>query len=145
MYRYPRGKDRSCTQHAFYTYFIRALGPSRNPPVCFLGIFLIILFNFFFWGWVGQIIKDIDPKSPAEKAGLKNNDLVVAVNGKSVESLDHDSVVEMIRKGGDQTSLLVVDKETDNIYKLVSNTRSHIHDKVGSIHSCPQTLVKLPL
>ncbi|XP_061264781.1 Na(+)/H(+) exchange regulatory cofactor NHE-RF3 isoform X2 [Bos javanicus] len=67
----------------------------------------------------GQIIKDIDPKSPAEKAGLKNNDLVVAVNGKSVESLDHDSVVEMIRKGGDQTSLLVVDKETDNIYKLV--------------------------
>ncbi|KAJ1064438.1 hypothetical protein K5549_015533 [Capra hircus] len=69
-------------------------------------------------GWVGQIIKDIDSKSPAEKAGLKNNDLVVAVNGKSVESLDHDTVVEMIRKGGDQTSLLVVDKETDNIYKL---------------------------
>lgn len=79
-------------------------------------------------GWVGQIIKDIDSKSPAEKAGLKNNDLVVAVNGKSVESLDHDTVVEMIRKGGDQTSLLVVDKETDNIYKLVSNTRSHIHE-----------------
>lgn len=77
---------------------------------------------------VGQIIKDIDSKSPAEKAGLKNNDLVVAVNGKSVESLDHDSVVEMIRKGGDQTSLLVVDKETDNIYKLVSNKRSHIHE-----------------
>lgn len=59
---------------------------------------------------------------------MKNNDLVVAVNGKSVESLDHDTVVEMIRKGGDQTSLLVVDKETDNIYKLVSNTRSHIHE-----------------
>ena len=77
---------------------------------------------------VGQIIKDIDSKSPAEKAGLKNNDLVVAVNGKSVESLDHDSVVEMSREGGDQTSLLVVDKETDNIYKLVSNTRSHIHE-----------------
>ncbi|KAK2507827.1 hypothetical protein MC885_004103 [Smutsia gigantea] len=66
----------------------------------------------------GQIVKDIDSGSPAEEAGLKNNDLVVAVNGKSVESLDHDSVVEMIRKGGDQTSLLVVDKETDNIYRL---------------------------
>ncbi|XP_012498904.1 PREDICTED: Na(+)/H(+) exchange regulatory cofactor NHE-RF3 isoform X1 [Propithecus coquereli] len=66
----------------------------------------------------GQIIKDIDPGSPAEQAGLKNNDLVVAVNGESVETLDHDSVVEMIKKGGDQTSLLVVDKETDNIYKL---------------------------
>ncbi|KAL4828954.1 hypothetical protein H8958_018967 [Nasalis larvatus] len=66
----------------------------------------------------GQIIKDIDSGSPAEEAGLKNNDLVVAVNGKSVETLDHDSVVEMIRKGGDQTSLLVVDKETDNMYRL---------------------------
>ncbi|XP_008064207.1 Na(+)/H(+) exchange regulatory cofactor NHE-RF3 [Carlito syrichta] len=66
----------------------------------------------------GQIIKDIDSGSPAEEAGLKKNDLVVAVNGESVETLDHDSVVEMIRKGGDRTSLLVVDKETDNIYRL---------------------------
>uniref|UniRef100_A0A8C9JIT0 PDZ domain containing 1 n=1 Tax=Panthera tigris altaica TaxID=74533 RepID=A0A8C9JIT0_PANTA len=66
----------------------------------------------------GQVVKDIDSGSPAEEAGLKNNDLVVAVNGESVESLDHDSVVEMIRKGGDQTSLLVVDKETDRMYRL---------------------------
>ncbi|XP_037001301.2 Na(+)/H(+) exchange regulatory cofactor NHE-RF3 [Artibeus jamaicensis] len=66
----------------------------------------------------GQIVKDIDSGSPAEKAGLKTNDLVLAVNGESVESLSHDSVVEMIRKGGDQTSLLVVDKETDSIYRL---------------------------
>ncbi|KAF6075401.1 PDZ domain containing 1 [Phyllostomus discolor] len=66
----------------------------------------------------GQIIKDIDSGSPAEEAGLKTNDLVLAVNGESVESLSHDGVVEMIRKGGDQTSLLVVDKETDSIYRL---------------------------
>uniref|UniRef100_A0A8C9QFN3 PDZ domain-containing protein n=1 Tax=Spermophilus dauricus TaxID=99837 RepID=A0A8C9QFN3_SPEDA len=67
---------------------------------------------------LGQIIKDIDSGSPAEAAGLKTNDLVVAVNGESVENLDHDSVVEMIKKGGDQTSLLVVDKETESIYRL---------------------------
>ncbi|XP_021052710.1 Na(+)/H(+) exchange regulatory cofactor NHE-RF3 [Mus pahari] len=66
----------------------------------------------------GQIIKDIEPGSPAEAAGLKNNDLVVAVNGKSVEALDHDGVVEMIRKGGDQTTLLVLDKEAARIYSL---------------------------
>ncbi|KAM4806333.1 Na(+)/H(+) exchange regulatory cofactor NHE-RF3 [Urocitellus parryii] len=66
----------------------------------------------------GQIIKDIDSGSPAEAAGLKNNDLVVAVNGESVENLDHDSVVGMIKKGGDQTSLLVVDAETESIYRL---------------------------
>lgn len=66
----------------------------------------------------GQFIKDIDSGSPAEEAGLKANDLVIAVNGEPVESLSHDSVVEMIRKSGDQTSLLVVDKETDSIYRL---------------------------
>lgn len=66
----------------------------------------------------GQIIKDIDSGSPAEAAGLKNNDLVIAVNGKSVEALDHDGVVELIKKGGDQTSLLVVDKEADSMYRL---------------------------
>ncbi|XP_054418960.1 Na(+)/H(+) exchange regulatory cofactor NHE-RF3 isoform X2 [Pteronotus mesoamericanus] len=70
-------------------------------------------------GQKGQIIKDIDSGSPAEEAGLKTNDLVVAVNGESVESLSHDSVVEMIRMGGDQTSLLVADKETESIYRLV--------------------------
>uniref|UniRef100_A0A8C9QAI2 PDZ domain-containing protein n=1 Tax=Spermophilus dauricus TaxID=99837 RepID=A0A8C9QAI2_SPEDA len=78
--------------------------------------FLIIL--SFCGGRIGQIIKDIDSGSPAEAAGLKTNDLVVAVNGESVENLDHDSVVEMIKKGGDQTSLLVVDKETESIYRL---------------------------
>ncbi|XP_052035636.1 Na(+)/H(+) exchange regulatory cofactor NHE-RF3 [Apodemus sylvaticus] len=66
----------------------------------------------------GQIIKDIEPGSPAEAAGLKNNDLVVAVNGESVEGLDHDGVVERIRKGGDQTTLWVLDKEADSIYSL---------------------------
>ncbi|XP_039697329.1 Na(+)/H(+) exchange regulatory cofactor NHE-RF3 isoform X2 [Pteropus medius] len=66
----------------------------------------------------GQVIKDIDPGSPAEVAGLKTNDLLVAVNGECVGSLGHDDVVEMIRKGGDQISLLVVDKETDELYRL---------------------------
>ncbi|XP_072500719.1 Na(+)/H(+) exchange regulatory cofactor NHE-RF3 isoform X2 [Notamacropus eugenii] len=69
-------------------------------------------------GKKGHIIKDIDSGSPAEAAGLKNNDLLVAVNGESVEMLDHDSVVDKIIKGGDQTSLLVVDKETDAMYRL---------------------------
>ncbi|XP_004619223.3 Na(+)/H(+) exchange regulatory cofactor NHE-RF3 [Sorex araneus] len=68
----------------------------------------------------GEIIKDIDAGSPAEEAGLKSNDLLVAVNGESVESLDHDSVVEMIRKGGDQTSLLVMDKETESLFRLAN-------------------------
>lgn len=96
-------------------------------------------------GFLGQIIKDIDSGSPAEAAGLKANDLVVAVNGESVESLGHDRVVEMIRKGGDHTSLLVVDKETDNMYRLVGDTRPRAHTLRLRVftHALKQT--KLPL
>ncbi|XP_040854291.1 Na(+)/H(+) exchange regulatory cofactor NHE-RF3 isoform X3 [Ochotona curzoniae] len=89
----------------------------RQPRLCYL-VKEGNSYGFSLTTVQGQIIKDIDSGSPAEAAGLKNNDLVIAVNGTSVESLDHDSVVEMIKKGGDQTSLLVVDKETDSLYKL---------------------------
>lgn len=94
------------------------------------------------WGRVGQIIKDIDSGSPAEAAGLKNNDLVIAVNGKSVEALDHDGVVELIKEGGDQTSLLVVDKEADSMYRLVSNSGPIpcSRSRTGPTRSYAQTL-----
>ncbi|XP_030059617.1 Na(+)/H(+) exchange regulatory cofactor NHE-RF3 isoform X2 [Microcaecilia unicolor] len=66
----------------------------------------------------GQFIKNIEAGSPAKKAGLKDNDRVVAVNGESVEELQHEDVVEKIRLGGEKASLLVVDKETDEMYML---------------------------
>uniref|UniRef100_A0A8C3FHM1 PDZ domain containing 1 n=1 Tax=Chrysemys picta bellii TaxID=8478 RepID=A0A8C3FHM1_CHRPI len=71
----------------------------------------------------GHLIKDIDSGSPAAKAGLKDNDILVAVNGESVEALDHDTVVEKIKRCGEKTTLLVVDKQTDTMYKLVRQCR----------------------
>ncbi|XP_074853930.1 Na(+)/H(+) exchange regulatory cofactor NHE-RF3 isoform X2 [Carettochelys insculpta] len=65
-----------------------------------------------------HLIKDIESGSPAAKAGLKDNDILVAVNGESVEALDHDTVVERIKRCGEKTTLLVVDKQTDTMYKL---------------------------
>uniref|UniRef100_A0A4X2K086 PDZ domain-containing protein n=1 Tax=Vombatus ursinus TaxID=29139 RepID=A0A4X2K086_VOMUR len=92
-------------------------GAGSQPRLCYL-VKEGSSYGFSLKTVQGQIIKDIDSGSPAEAAGLKNNDLLVAVNGESVEMLDHDSIVEKIRKGGDQTSLLVVDKETDAMYRL---------------------------
>lgn len=76
----------------------------------------IHLFSFLI---LDHIIKDIDSKSPAAKAGLKDNDILVAVNGERVDALDHDSVVGKIRQSETKPTLLVVDKETDAMYKLV--------------------------
>ncbi|XP_032075423.1 Na(+)/H(+) exchange regulatory cofactor NHE-RF3 [Thamnophis elegans] len=66
----------------------------------------------------GHFIKDIDSDSPAAKAGLRDNDILVAVNGEPIEALDHEAVVEKIRQSGDNTTLLVVDEETDTMYKM---------------------------
>uniref|UniRef100_A0A8D0L7S6 PDZ domain containing 1 n=1 Tax=Sphenodon punctatus TaxID=8508 RepID=A0A8D0L7S6_SPHPU len=66
----------------------------------------------------GHLIRDIDSGSPAAKAGLKDNDLLVAVNGESVENFDHNGTVEKIQRCGGKTTLLVVDQETDVMYKM---------------------------
>ncbi|NWW96756.1 NHRF3 protein, partial [Rhynochetos jubatus] len=66
----------------------------------------------------GHVIKDVDSGSPAAKAGLKINDILVAVNGEQVDGLDHESVVGKIKQSEAKATLLVVDKETDAMYKL---------------------------
>uniref|UniRef100_A0A8C0VDQ9 Na(+)/H(+) exchange regulatory cofactor NHE-RF3-like n=1 Tax=Cyanistes caeruleus TaxID=156563 RepID=A0A8C0VDQ9_CYACU len=66
-----------------------------------------------------HVIKDVNSGSPAAMAGLKDNDILVAVNGERVDGLDHESVVGKIKQSEERTSLLVVDKETDSMYKLV--------------------------
>ncbi|XP_051881881.1 Na(+)/H(+) exchange regulatory cofactor NHE-RF3 isoform X3 [Pristis pectinata] len=68
---------------------------------------------------IGHYIRAIDPNSPAEKAGLVDGDLLVAVNGTGVEHLEHESVVDMIKKCGNKTTFLVVDNATNQLYKQV--------------------------
>ncbi|XP_068036675.1 Na(+)/H(+) exchange regulatory cofactor NHE-RF3 isoform X2 [Anomalospiza imberbis] len=65
-----------------------------------------------------HVIKDVNSGSPAAVAGLKDKDILVAVNGERVDGLDHESVVGKIKQSEERTSLLVVDKETDSMYKL---------------------------
>ncbi|XP_056145096.1 Na(+)/H(+) exchange regulatory cofactor NHE-RF3 [Lampris incognitus] len=66
----------------------------------------------------GHFIRDIDRKSPAERAGLKDMDRLVAVDGQEVDGLSHEQVVDMVRKSGNKCCLLVVDEDTDKVYKM---------------------------
>ncbi|NWV34758.1 NHRF3 protein, partial [Grantiella picta] len=76
-----------------------------------------------------HIIKDVNSGSPAALAGLKDNDILVAVNGEQVAGLDHESVVGKIKQSETKTSLLVVDKETDTMYKLAQISPFSYHYK----------------
>ncbi|KAM9342274.1 Na(+)/H(+) exchange regulatory cofactor NHE-RF3 [Pholidichthys leucotaenia] len=78
------------------------------------GFYVLVTWALSF---AGHFIKDIDKGSPAERAGLQDKDRVVAVDGKEVESCSHDQVVDRIKKSGNSCCLLVVDRETDKMYK----------------------------
>ncbi|KAF7658883.1 hypothetical protein LDENG_00005640 [Lucifuga dentata] len=65
-----------------------------------------------------HLIKDIDRGSPAERAGLMDEDRLVAVDGAEVDSCSHEQVVDRIRQSGNKCCLLVVNKDTDQMYKM---------------------------
>ncbi|KAM9449064.1 Na(+)/H(+) exchange regulatory cofactor NHE-RF3-like isoform 1-T2 [Salvelinus alpinus] len=66
----------------------------------------------------GHFIRDIDRGSPAERAGLKEMDRLVAVEGVEVDGCSHEQVVDRIRQCGNKCCLLVVDEDTDTLYKM---------------------------
>uniref|UniRef100_A0A672S8X1 Na(+)/H(+) exchange regulatory cofactor NHE-RF n=1 Tax=Sinocyclocheilus grahami TaxID=75366 RepID=A0A672S8X1_SINGR len=76
----------------------------------------------------GQFIRAIDDDSPAQRSGLRPKDRIIQVNGVSVEGKQHAEVVAAIKAGGDNTSLLVVDQDTDAFFKKcrVMPTAEHL-------------------
>uniref|UniRef100_A0A803V6H1 NLR family member X1 n=1 Tax=Ficedula albicollis TaxID=59894 RepID=A0A803V6H1_FICAL len=67
----------------------------------------------------GQFLWDVDVGLPAEQAGMKEGDRVLAVNGESIEGLDHEQTVHRIRARQDQVTLLVIDPAADEFYHSV--------------------------
>ncbi|KAI3365375.1 hypothetical protein L3Q82_010464, partial [Scortum barcoo] len=76
----------------------------------------------------GQFIRAVDKDSPAETAGLRPQDKIIQVNGVSVIGMQHSEVVAAIKTGGDETTLLVVDAETEEFFKRcnVLPTEEHV-------------------
>lgn len=56
----------------------------------------------------GLIITQVMDDSPAGKAGLKNNDLIITMNGKAVESPEQFKKLVVSEKGGAKANFLVV-------------------------------------
>ena len=65
----------------------------------------------------GQYIGTVDQGSPAELAGLQEGDRIVEVNGINISQENHKQVVERIKSMSEETKLLVVDRETEELYK----------------------------
>ena len=68
------------------------------------------------------IISSIFKNSPAEKAGLKPNDIILEINGKSTTSMTTSDVSNMIVNGQEESYTLKVKRDQKNIeIKLVKD------------------------
>ncbi len=58
----------------------------------------------------GAIIAQIEPRSPASRAGLREEDVIIALDGKRIENAQHlvDTLENMDLKVGDQLTFTVV-------------------------------------
>ncbi|NP_001178925.1 Na(+)/H(+) exchange regulatory cofactor NHE-RF4 [Rattus norvegicus] len=70
-------------------------------------------------GRLGQFLWEVDPGLPADKAGMKAGDRLVAVAGESMDGLGHEETVSRIRAQGSCVSLVVVDPEADRFFSMV--------------------------
>uniref|UniRef100_A0A8D0H0Y8 NHERF family PDZ scaffold protein 4 n=1 Tax=Sphenodon punctatus TaxID=8508 RepID=A0A8D0H0Y8_SPHPU len=88
-------------------------------------------------GRMGQILREVDAGLPAEKAGMRDGDRLLAVNGESIDGLDHQGVVFGIRASGTQVTLLVIDAEGDKFYNSVGlSPLLFYEDKDPPLGSC---------
>ncbi|XP_062861397.1 Na(+)/H(+) exchange regulatory cofactor NHE-RF3 [Trichomycterus rosablanca] len=85
----------------------------------------------------GHFIGEIDKGSPAERAGLKENDRLVAVNGEEISRYNHEQVVDKIRQLGNRCCLLVVDTETDKMYKMGGASPLLFWEEMGHLPNQP--------
>ncbi|XP_077161966.1 Na(+)/H(+) exchange regulatory cofactor NHE-RF4 isoform X2 [Paroedura picta] len=67
----------------------------------------------------GQFMREVDAGLPADKAGMRDGDRLLGVNGESVEELGHHGVVFKIRADSEQVTLLVIDAEGSKFFDLV--------------------------
>ncbi|KAF5399095.1 hypothetical protein PHET_07979 [Paragonimus heterotremus] len=68
-------------------------------------------------GKFGQFIGEVDPESPAYAAGVRENDVLIEVNGVNVLSESHTAVVGRIKSNPDRVCLLVVDPESKKYFE----------------------------
>lgn len=69
-----------------------------------------------------HVLRDIDSGSPAERAGLKDGELLLEVNGESVESLAHEEIVDRVRLSGKHVSLTAITPQGLEFYTKVGIT-----------------------
>ncbi|XP_062262342.1 NHERF family PDZ scaffold protein 4b isoform X1 [Platichthys flesus] len=67
-------------------------------------------------GRMAHVLREIDSDSVAERAGMQDGDLLLEINGESMETLTHEEVVDRVRQSGQQVSLTAISSQGMEFY-----------------------------
>ncbi|XP_049581847.1 Na(+)/H(+) exchange regulatory cofactor NHE-RF4-like isoform X2 [Syngnathus scovelli] len=83
-----------------------------------------------------HVLREVDKGSPAEEAGMIAGDLLLAVNGEPVECMEHEDIVQRVRKSGTRVSFTAISIPGRRLFKELGISPLFFHDEFINQDDC---------